>query len=111
MSSCKESRRLSVLFPIPHEPLCFLQSEPQQLVSAVSRSRPWRAAFTSRNMQIDGVGQANDWRIVTGVFDSFGDEKIEYETKRIEADCSTPFTESGSWAGRAVVAAEEVIRP
>ena len=69
-----------------------------------------RAAFTTR-MQIDVVGQANDWAIVTGVFDSFGYEKIEYETKRIEADCSTPFTESGSWAGRVVVAAEEVIRP
>ena len=67
--------------------------------------------FYIKNMQIDGVGQANDRGIVTGVFDSFGYEKIEYETKRIEADCSTPFTESGSWAGRVVVAAEEVIRP
>jgi outer membrane receptor for ferric coprogen and ferric-rhodotorulic acid len=30
-----------------------------------------------------------------------------WDTKRIEADYSTPFTESGSWAGRVVVAAEE----
>ncbi|HMN43514.1 MAG TPA: TonB-dependent siderophore receptor [Povalibacter sp.] len=30
-----------------------------------------------------------------------------WDTKRIEADYSTPFTESGSWAGRVVAAAEE----
>ncbi len=30
-----------------------------------------------------------------------------WDTRRIEADYSTPFTESGSWAGRIVAAAEE----
>ncbi len=30
-----------------------------------------------------------------------------FDRRRIEADYSTPFTESGSWAGRLVVAAEE----
>ncbi|MET0656553.1 MAG: TonB-dependent siderophore receptor [Steroidobacteraceae bacterium] len=30
-----------------------------------------------------------------------------FDRKRIEADYSTPFTESGSWAGRLVVAAED----
>src|SRR5690606_29739140 len=30
-----------------------------------------------------------------------------WSTKRIELDYSTPFTESGSWAGRAVVAWED----
>lgn len=30
-----------------------------------------------------------------------------WDTKRIEADYSTPFTQSGSWAGRIVAAAEE----
>ena len=34
--------------------------------------------------------------IVTGAVDSLGYETIEYETKRIEADYSTPFIESGS---------------
>lgn len=38
---------------------------------------------------------------------SLGVEGGSFDRKRIEADYSTPFTESGSWAGRLVVAAED----
>jgi len=54
------------------------------------------ARLRHQEHEIDGVGQPNDWFIVTGAVDSLGYETIEYETKRIEADYSTPFIESGS---------------
>ena len=41
---------------------------------------------------------------------SFGISYGSWNTKRIEADYSTPFTQDGRWAGRFVAAYQDVMR-